>query len=395
MSIYGRYETQRYLGGVTDYYDGYNKDFIQRNSNKTDIYSIPNACFYGCKNLKTVTIADGIENIGNLAFCGCNSLEEIVIPDSVETLGHEVFNDCTSLKKVVTGNSVKIIHDSLFKDLPSLEKVIIGNSVEEIGSYAFRGLNKLTGTLELPSSVKKIGFGAFMECTNIKKIVLPQELEVLHDQTFRGCSSLKELALPQSITIIPSQLCMGCKQLEEVIIPQTVTAIYSFAFRDCAIKTVSIPASVVSVDLTCFAGCTELESINVNELNPVYKSIAGVLLRQIENELRLILCPEGKAGEYIVPAGVEVIGREAFMNCRKITSVLLSDECYRIYPKAFSGCTKLSSVVFPHPEGWELNRFVFLSEEDLLNPFLAAEYLKGQYVDVDWSNSELELIVWL
>gem|GEM_PF-4519518 len=355
-------------------------DFYQSFSPKTDTYSIPNACFYGCKNLKTVTIADGTEKICNLAFYGCSSLEEIVIPDSVETLELEVFNDCTSLKKVVTGNSLKTIPDSLFKDLPSLENVIIGNSVEEIGSYAFSGFKKLTGTLELPSSVKKIGFGAFRDCVNIKAVVLPQGLEDLYEQVFRGCTSLEELSLPQGITTIPAQVCMGCKQLEEVIIPQAVTVIYGSAFRDCAIKTVSIPASVVSVDPTCFAGCTELETINVDELNPVYKSIAGVLLRKYEDELAIELCPEGKSGDYIVPSGVMGIGHEAFMNCQKITSVVLSDECCNICPRAFEGCTKLTAVVFPHPEGWKYENFP-VSSSDLSDPALAASNLKGKYLD--------------
>jgi len=67
----------------------------------------------------------------------------------------------------------------------------------------------------------------------------------------------------------------------------------------------TIPASVTEISEK-FTGCKSLTNIKVHRNNPVYTSVDGVLFNK--DMSRLILFPEGRGGDYIIPASVETIG---------------------------------------------------------------------------------------
>ncbi len=53
--------------------------------------------FYGCTNLKTLKIGNGVKTIGKWAFSGCSSLDYFSAGYHVESIGEEAFSDCTGL----------------------------------------------------------------------------------------------------------------------------------------------------------------------------------------------------------------------------------------------------------------------------------------------------------
>ena len=56
--------------------------------------SIDDEAFFGCKNLESIHIPNGVVQIGDRAFCGCSRLEYIVIPDSVIVVGDDILGGC-------------------------------------------------------------------------------------------------------------------------------------------------------------------------------------------------------------------------------------------------------------------------------------------------------------
>ena len=55
---------------------------------------------WGLRELRDVTIPDGVERIGSYWFWGCG-IESVEIPASVKEVGREAFRRCRRLKKVV------------------------------------------------------------------------------------------------------------------------------------------------------------------------------------------------------------------------------------------------------------------------------------------------------
>lgn len=96
-------------------------------------YNIPDSvtaieyyAFYGCDNLKSVTISDSITEIGGWAFCGCSNLTSVTIPGGVTSIGKSAFLDCTRLETVNCKPTTPPIGDKyMFDDNASGRKIYV------------------------------------------------------------------------------------------------------------------------------------------------------------------------------------------------------------------------------------------------------------------------------
>lgn len=105
----------------------------------------------------------------------------------------------------------------------------------------------------------------------------------------------------------------------ELVIPSEinglpVTEIGSKAFYyDREITKVSIPATVTKISFFNFAACSKLSSIEVDNANPSFASIDGILFSK---DLKtLIQVPALLEGDYEIPEHVTTLGRSAFYGC--------------------------------------------------------------------------------
>jgi hypothetical protein len=148
------------------------------------------------------------------------------------------------------------------------------------------------------------------------------------------------------VTSIGCSAFNRCKNLSGVMIPDGVTSVDHHAFRGCSkLTNVTIPASFTSIEAD-FACCSRLNSITVDELNPVCSSSAdGVVFNK--EKTQLILYPSGKAGEYAIPSSVTQIGSGAFNGSVGVTVVTIPDSVTNIGYKAFAYCSNLANIAIP------------------------------------------------
>ncbi len=205
----------------------------------------------------------------------------------------------------------------------SITSVIISDGVTSIGDYAFRYCSSLT-SVTIGNSVTSIG-----------------------DYAFYGCSSLTSVTIPNSVTSIGEWAFNDCSSLTSVTIPNSVTSIGNYAFSGCSgLTSVTIGNSVTSIGEQAFYGCSSLTSVNVADDNPNYSSKDGVLFDK--QQKKLILCPRGKQGAYVIPNSVTSIGDGAFSYCSGLTSVTIPNSVTSIGGGAFSGCSSLTFVTIPN-----------------------------------------------
>ena len=380
------------------------------------VTSIGDSAFSYCYSLTSVTIPDGVTSIGNWAFSNCNSLTSVTIPDSVTSIDDYAFYSCDSLASVTIPDSVTSIGNSAFSDCNSLTSVTIPDSVTSIGSSAFSYCDSLT-SVTIPDSVTSIGSSAFENCYNLYIIYNNSNLNfTIGDESYGGVAKNAKIIVNkdgvsyandgnkyiltddgflfrykqgeytliaydgrESKVTLPKKIngssysLENVKGLTEVVIPDGVTSIKDNSFAD-NLRSITIPASVISIDADTFKNFTKLESIYVSEENTAYKSIDGNLYTKDGKTLiKYARCKGDK--QFIVPNEmVEIIVTYPY-DLYYIESVVIHDGVTNIADSAFSKCEKLEYVYFTGTQEEWKNILIGKDNGYLIDAIIVYEYI--------------------
>ena len=151
--------------------------------------------------------------------------------------------------------------------------VIDNNSVK----VAQQDSSAISGTVNIPSavtynnntySVTAIGNYAFIVCTSLTSVTIPNSITSIGQGAFFGCSGLTSISIPNSVTSIGAEAFRSCSFVS-VTIPNSVTSIGSHAFITCRnLTSVTIPNSITSIDKYTFWGCSSLTSVKCLTATP-------------------------------------------------------------------------------------------------------------------------------
>lgn len=143
-----------------------------------------------------------------------------------------------------------------------VKKVVINAGVTSIGDRAFIECTAL-GSITLPDGMTRIGVNAFYECKALESVDIPDSVTSLGSGAFYCCTSLTSVTIPGGVTSLEASLFNGCSALESITIPDGVKSIGFFAFSGCTeLKSITLPASVASIGARAFNGCSALTTVH-------------------------------------------------------------------------------------------------------------------------------------
>ena len=314
-------------------------------------------------SLQTVVVT-GESTIANGAFYRCKTLSHIVIGDGVTIIGGQAFRECSQLTSVVIGNSVTSIGQAAFYDCNRLTEIKIPDSVTSIGASAFDGCTNLM-SVEMGSGVISIGGSAFMYCSKLSAVYI-SNLEAWCRITFNSIYSnplyysdnvylngelLTELIIPNSTTIISDYAFTNCVNLTSIVIPDGVTSIGESAFAGCSgITDIKVPDSVMTIGFGAFNDCNSLVSMTLPFVGASRDGSSNANLEYLFDTKFVTVFDEAIPASLrtLVITDTNIIGRNAFINCSGLTSIVLPDSVTRIDENAFKNCTELTSINLPH-----------------------------------------------
>ena len=352
-----------------------------------NVVRIGSSAFKQCKNLKSISLPDGIKYIDDQAFYQ-TGITEINLPSSLESIGVSSFWNCNGLKTLTIPEGMKSIGSNAFRYCYYLQTLELPSGLGTISPYAFGSCTRLTNIvshIQEPFNIPNNVFGISSWNNGVETITpspatlyVPQSSIDAYKAT-EGWSSFKNvLPLEDILANIEfadakvKEICVAnwdtngdgeLSKLEASMVSDLgdvfrykyelrsfhelkyftgLISISGFAFSGINDFSVTIPENVKDISFFDWHPRT----VEVVENNPYLKFVDGVLYN---NDLTILYyCTEdGDKQEFEIPNSVKRISSGAF-NGRKMTSVTIPQCVTDIWAEAFWGCSSLTTIFIPN-----------------------------------------------
>lgn len=190
-------------------------------------------------------------------------------------------------------------------------------------------LKKIT----LPNEVQIIGARAFKNCTNLSEVIMPGVL-IVDTESFQGCFNLATVDAPL-LQKIGHYAFTDCDDWESIYLP-SVQIVGEDAFYACdkKLKEVNMPEAITLVE-DCFADCSYLEKVNFPKVETIGPGC-----------FKYAFC-EGKIANIAFPAAKN-IAENAFYDCEKVESINLP-QAISLGDFIFHNCYMLTTIKLTSP----------------------------------------------
>lgn len=207
--------------------------------------------FENCKNLKEVTLNDGLESFDASCFSG-TSIKELGIPKSVRA----VYGNVDS--QTFMGFNV----DPENEELNSIDGVLFSEGMKRLEACPMGR----EGEMIIPDGVKYIEAHAFYGCRQITKVVIPDSVEYICWGSFERCTDLQTVIIGNGVKEIDKDAFSGCDRLSDIILGDNLERIEEHAFYGCkSITKIQLPPTIKSYNVTLFEGCHNLSELTMPE----------------------------------------------------------------------------------------------------------------------------------
>lgn len=236
--------------------------------------------------LKELYLAN-VENMEQYAIASCTSLETIHVGSSMQDVAYGNFD---------APNLLNIYVDGKNKKYQSVEGVLVENNSVLLKYPAGRTAT----TYVVPEGLTEIGENAIERNEYLTEVVLPSTLKRLHIES------------------------IYLEHLNKITLPSSLEQLDCAAIGSVMLKTIHIPAKVKIIGSGTFMDCVGLENITVDENNPYYTAVDGVLYTKSMN--CLVQYPNAKKDtEFTVPAKVKSLGLWAFSEVPALKELVLQE----------------------------------------------------------------------
>ena len=186
----------------------------------------------------TYLIPSNVQTIGNNAFYGCKLITTVTIPNNVSSIETRAFG----YNSLMTG----FITSSDQPNLTVADGVLFNKNMTELIVCP----SGKSGSYVIPSTVSTIRESGFIRCEKLTAIVIPKNITKIDTCTFLYCTTLASITIPETIKYFGGYSFYDCEKLTSITIPSVTTYIGDAAFAYCNAMTSINANSPTPVNLT-------------------------------------------------------------------------------------------------------------------------------------------------
>ena len=320
----------------------------------SSVKTIGSYAFSNSKSLEKINLLDGVRQIEEGAFSGDSKLSVVELPETLTEISRYVFSDTPSLTHINLPSGITNIREGAFTN-SGLKSITLPKELTEIGRSAFSGTH--LSEIYFPKQLNYLGINAFSYIDTLKKVTVTSDINKSWDgwfwEGFFDASPLTTVVIEEGVTKIPARMFYNRQGIMNINFPSTMKEIARSAFEKTSLKKVLLPSAVENIGEHAFGDIETLTSIDVGSnlvtgKNAFYgsKNLVTINLKPGARKIVDGFLVNTGITEFVVPEGVEEIGKDAFSSNEQLTKIILPSTLKTIGERAFSN-TSLKEIVFP------------------------------------------------
>ncbi|MDD6209669.1 MAG: leucine-rich repeat domain-containing protein [Bacteroidales bacterium] len=190
----------------------------------------------------------------------------------------ETFTGCAFSVVETKNDSVSALSAVLYSsgyDLSSIEELKVRGELADVDLHLMRDSMpqlRIVDLSEVHLEDNRLSDKVFMNKETLEAVKLPETLQSIGWLTFVGCKALENVDFLscKNLQIIGKLSFSGCGLKGDLVLPPSVTTIEDYAFYgDNRLKSVRLPASLVTIGELAFKDCTQLEILLTEQVEPI------------------------------------------------------------------------------------------------------------------------------
>lgn len=280
------------------------------------VTTIQSQAFLFCSMLKDVYIPDSVTSIERNAFDSCTGLLSVRLSNHLTEIAPHTFETCTKLKSITIPEGVTTIGERAFYYCYALETIQFPDSLTTIAdaTYSESAFGFTPWLMQHPNGMVYAGKVAYRYLGNAPsgtKVELLDGTVSISYGAFLSCSGITSVTIPASVRTIDAYAFQKCRDLTSITIPDGVERIGSYAFSYCQkLTTVSIGASVSEIGEAAFFSCPVLTTVSL-------------------------------------PASLQKIAASTFQKCTALEAITIPEHVTAIDARAFAFCSAITELRIP------------------------------------------------
>lgn len=264
----------------------------------------------------------------------------VSVADGYDTENMVVANNGTTLTAGEDGTTYTISSVSSAPGITvtGVEKVASGQCGDNLYWKLKGGHLTITGTGAMYdySSSKPAPWNDYV--ADITSLTLPEGMTTIGKYAFMNCTSLTSVVIPDTVTSIGICAFEYDSALTSVTFGSAVEFIGGYAFKECDLRTVTLPDSLTTIGGSSSNGYAFGYNANLTSVT------FGKNLTDLDT-YTFFKCE--KLNNVAIPSGVTTIGSNTFNGCKALSNVTIPNTVTKIESCAFSYCSALTAITLP------------------------------------------------